>query len=229
MRTALDRARLIIYHGSMLTAEETLLAGRPQVVVPLYLEHLLTARALEGLGVGMAVPATASPNVIEAKAWRTRRRRSRVPRGRRPTPERCSERCSHPARRSGPIPRPPRLADPASGIVFGMESSPGSEIAQLERQLNELRAGAANAGAEAETAEDALRLRAAVTGRMGRGWTPVAVGIGLAVAAALALPVESLFTTPRMAPDCRTPVPRAKAMRAFDRAFHSPAPGSPER
>jgi hypothetical protein len=110
-----------------------------------------------------------------------------------------------------------------------MESSPGSEVAQLERELNELQARAAKAEAEAATAEDSEHLHAAVAGGRGRGWTPIAIGIGLAVAAALALPVESLFTTPRMAPDCRTPMPRAKAMRDFDRAFHSPAPGSPQR
>ncbi|HEY5960437.1 MAG TPA: hypothetical protein VIV60_27980, partial [Polyangiaceae bacterium] len=45
-RTALARSRLVIHHGSMTTAEESLFLGRPQVVVPLYLEHLFTARAL---------------------------------------------------------------------------------------------------------------------------------------------------------------------------------------
>ena len=53
---ALARARVIVHHGSMLMAEESLIAGRPQVLVPLYLEHLLTARALVELGVA-TVPA----------------------------------------------------------------------------------------------------------------------------------------------------------------------------
>ena len=56
-RTALPRARLVVHHGSMLTAEEALAAGRPQLVVPLYLEHLFTARALRALGVASVVPA----------------------------------------------------------------------------------------------------------------------------------------------------------------------------
>lgn len=53
---ALARARVIVHHGSMLMAEESLVAGRPQVLVPLYLEHLLTARALMELGVATVLP-----------------------------------------------------------------------------------------------------------------------------------------------------------------------------
>lgn len=53
---ALARARLVVHHGSMLLAEESLVAGRPQAIVPLYLEHLLTTRALLELGVAIALP-----------------------------------------------------------------------------------------------------------------------------------------------------------------------------
>jgi UDP:flavonoid glycosyltransferase YjiC (YdhE family) len=51
IRQALEDARVILHHGSMLTSEEALAAGRPQLVAPLYLEHLFTARALSALGV----------------------------------------------------------------------------------------------------------------------------------------------------------------------------------
>ena len=55
MSQALPRARLVVHHGSMLTAEESLLTGRAQLVAPLYLEHLLTARALSELGVAQVI------------------------------------------------------------------------------------------------------------------------------------------------------------------------------
>jgi len=54
---ALARARLVVHHGSMLLAEESLVAGRPQAIAPLYLEHLLTTRALLELGVATALPS----------------------------------------------------------------------------------------------------------------------------------------------------------------------------
>ena len=42
----------------MLTAEEALLVGRPQVVAPLYLENLLTTKALAELGVAAVLRPT---------------------------------------------------------------------------------------------------------------------------------------------------------------------------
>lgn len=51
----LERAGVIVHHGSMLTTEEVLVAGKPQLVAPLYLEHLLTARALTELGVANVI------------------------------------------------------------------------------------------------------------------------------------------------------------------------------
>lgn len=41
-----------------LMAEEALIAGRPQVVAPLYLEHLLTVRALTAIGSGALLKTT---------------------------------------------------------------------------------------------------------------------------------------------------------------------------
>jgi hypothetical protein len=57
IQRALSRARFVVHHGSMLLAEECLAAGRPQIVVPLYLEHGLTAGALGALGVARLVRA----------------------------------------------------------------------------------------------------------------------------------------------------------------------------
>jgi hypothetical protein len=54
-QTAIERARAVVHHGSMLMAEEALVVGRPQVVAPIYLEHLFTARALAANGVGQVI------------------------------------------------------------------------------------------------------------------------------------------------------------------------------
>jgi hypothetical protein len=64
MRRMLQGARLVVHHGSMLTAEETLLGGRAQLVVPLYLEHLLTARALVALGAARVLAAGSPPELM---------------------------------------------------------------------------------------------------------------------------------------------------------------------
>jgi UDP:flavonoid glycosyltransferase YjiC (YdhE family) len=73
----------------MLTSEETLLGGRPQLVVPLYLEHLFTARALERLGVGRLLAASSPPEAMTAAitaargdpaAWRAARAFASAPR-----------------------------------------------------------------------------------------------------------------------------------------------------
>lgn len=53
--SALERASIVLHHGSMLMSEEALAAGRAQVLAPLYLEHLLTARSLVGLGVASVI------------------------------------------------------------------------------------------------------------------------------------------------------------------------------
>jgi hypothetical protein len=63
MPQMLERCRLVVHHASMLTSEEALIAGRPQVVAPLYLEHLLTARAL--LDNGVAAVMTGAPDEAE--------------------------------------------------------------------------------------------------------------------------------------------------------------------
>ena len=64
IKGALERAALIVHHGSMLTSEEALVAGRPQLVVPLYLEHLFTARALASLGIARVVRPPPTPDGI---------------------------------------------------------------------------------------------------------------------------------------------------------------------
>jgi len=64
--TAFGRARLIVHHASMLTSEESVVHGRAQLVLPLYFEHLFTARALNQAGCASIVrPGTALSVVTE--------------------------------------------------------------------------------------------------------------------------------------------------------------------
>jgi hypothetical protein len=65
-QTAIERARAVVHHGSMSMAEEALVVGRPQVVVPIYLEHLFTARALAAKGVGQVIRSNSSQDVLVA-------------------------------------------------------------------------------------------------------------------------------------------------------------------
>jgi UDP:flavonoid glycosyltransferase YjiC (YdhE family) len=65
MPERLARARLVVHHASMLTTEESLIAGRAQVVAPLYLEHLLTTRALLERGLAAAIlPTTDTDGMV---------------------------------------------------------------------------------------------------------------------------------------------------------------------
>lgn len=64
--TALPRARLIVHHASMSTSEESIVCGRSQLVLPLYFEHLFTARALSNAGCATIVrPGTPLPTLTE--------------------------------------------------------------------------------------------------------------------------------------------------------------------
>jgi hypothetical protein len=65
MTEKLARVRTVLHHASMLTTEETLLAGRPQVVAPLYLEHLLTTRAILDLGVAVTLSRCSDSEMID--------------------------------------------------------------------------------------------------------------------------------------------------------------------
>ena len=58
IREAIQRVRFVVHHGSMAMSEEALASGRPQIVAPSYLEHLLTARALVSLGVARVARST---------------------------------------------------------------------------------------------------------------------------------------------------------------------------
>jgi len=64
IQEALDRANLVLHHGSMLLAEEALVAGRPQLVAPVYLEHLFTARALARIGLAHVIRPGLAPEAI---------------------------------------------------------------------------------------------------------------------------------------------------------------------
>jgi rhamnosyltransferase subunit B len=66
IQEAIDRADLVLHHGSMLLTEEALVAGRPQLVAPVYLEHLFTARALARMGVAGVIRPGLEPEAIAA-------------------------------------------------------------------------------------------------------------------------------------------------------------------
>ncbi|MEP6653258.1 MAG: hypothetical protein ABJA82_07860 [Myxococcales bacterium] len=66
IQQALDQARLILHHGSMLLSEEALVAGRPQIVAPTYLEHLFTARALALSGLANIIRPGTGQNEVSA-------------------------------------------------------------------------------------------------------------------------------------------------------------------
>lgn len=57
MKTALRRSKLVIHHGGLGTATAALLAGVPQISIPIHLEHKLTANNLSKLGVGGILPS----------------------------------------------------------------------------------------------------------------------------------------------------------------------------
>ncbi len=52
---ALSNAAVVIHHGGLNTAETALAAGRPQLTLPIHLEHIITASALGDLGVGRSL------------------------------------------------------------------------------------------------------------------------------------------------------------------------------
>ena len=52
---ACEGASVVIHHGSLGAAEAALAAGRPQLLLPRHVEHEMTGRALEGLGVGISL------------------------------------------------------------------------------------------------------------------------------------------------------------------------------
>jgi UDP:flavonoid glycosyltransferase YjiC (YdhE family) len=55
MHEVLPRVSVILHHGGLLTSEDALATGRPQLLLPRYLEQELTARALRDLGVAHAL------------------------------------------------------------------------------------------------------------------------------------------------------------------------------
>jgi UDP:flavonoid glycosyltransferase YjiC (YdhE family) len=67
VQQAMDGARMVIHDGSMLVAEKAPVAGRPQLLAPVYLEHLVTARALAGEGVARIIrPGAGEPAIANS-------------------------------------------------------------------------------------------------------------------------------------------------------------------
>ncbi|HLO76642.1 MAG TPA: nucleotide disphospho-sugar-binding domain-containing protein [Magnetospirillum sp.] len=57
MSDALQRSKLIIHHGGLGTAAAALMAGVPQISIPIHLEHKLTSKSIIALGVGGVMPS----------------------------------------------------------------------------------------------------------------------------------------------------------------------------
>lgn len=67
----LQKSSIVLHHGGMGLAEEALIAGRPQIVLPLYLEQYLTAKRIESAGVGTVVPTGSTAATMVEQFRRT--------------------------------------------------------------------------------------------------------------------------------------------------------------
>jgi rhamnosyltransferase subunit B len=63
----LCQCRVVVHHGGIGLAEESLASGRPQVVVPLYKEQLLTGSRMSSMGLGLMLPSRAPPATMAAQ------------------------------------------------------------------------------------------------------------------------------------------------------------------
>lgn len=66
---AAGRARFVVHHGGLRTMEATLALGRPQLLVPAHIEHMMNAKQAETLGVSRVLDGTAlaDPRVIASR------------------------------------------------------------------------------------------------------------------------------------------------------------------
>lgn len=60
-RSVLPRTSVLIHHGGLGTAYAGLMAGVPQIILPVNLEHSITARGLDQFKVAVRVPTTPPP------------------------------------------------------------------------------------------------------------------------------------------------------------------------
>jgi len=63
----LPNTALLLHHGGLGTAYAGLLAGVPQLVLPINLEHSITAAGLEQFGVGKSCAATAAAGATDTR------------------------------------------------------------------------------------------------------------------------------------------------------------------
>jgi hypothetical protein len=63
---ALEAASAVVHHGGLNTANDALALGRPVIAMPAGLESQLTARRLQGLGVGIEIREPAHPSALQA-------------------------------------------------------------------------------------------------------------------------------------------------------------------
>ena len=63
---AIGRASLVFHHGGIDTAQVALALGRPQLVMPRYLDQRLTGEAIHALGTGRLLPPRSSAEEVAA-------------------------------------------------------------------------------------------------------------------------------------------------------------------
>jgi len=61
-RSVLPQTSVLVHHGGLGTAYAGLMAGVPQIVLPVNLEHSITARGLDQFKAAVCVPTTPPPN-----------------------------------------------------------------------------------------------------------------------------------------------------------------------
>ena len=64
----LPRCRVLIHHGGLATASAGLMAGTPQLALPLQLEHIITATAVCRAGAGIAIGGASRPDAAQLGA-----------------------------------------------------------------------------------------------------------------------------------------------------------------
>jgi hypothetical protein len=66
----LPRAAVVVHHGGAGLAEQALAAGRPQLLVPEHLEHVLNAQLIDGLGAGLYLAGRFPPEAAAEELGR---------------------------------------------------------------------------------------------------------------------------------------------------------------
>ncbi len=64
LHEVLPRVSAVLHHGGLLTCQDALTTGRPQLLLPRYLEQQLNAQALQRMGVGISLSGRVTVQAI---------------------------------------------------------------------------------------------------------------------------------------------------------------------